>query len=117
MNGVATTAAISIESPNWSMPLIETRAALDPARAGPAVRAIRWPRITYATKHRQLANANTNPHGSPDSRTFVSTATPVTATIRAAMLRRVRAPSAARTTIPRNSTAPTVESGSRSTAR
>jgi hypothetical protein len=44
-------------------------------------------------------------------------ATPAVVTARAAALRTVRAPAAARITVPRNSIAPTVDSGSRSTAR
>jgi hypothetical protein len=43
--------------------------------------------------------------------------TPAVVSTRAPALRRVRAPAAARITVPRNSIAPTVDSGSRSTAR
>ena len=68
-------------------------------------------------KPRQLAKANANPTGSPASRMAVSVATPPTARARASRLRRVRAPAAASTTVPRNSMAPTVASGSRSMAR
>ena len=43
--------------------------------------------------------------------------TPAVVSARPPALRQVRAPAAARTTVPRNSIAPTVDSGSRSTAR
>ena len=65
----------------------------------------------------QFANANTNPSGWPPSRIAVISATPVTVSASAPALRRVRAPAAASTMVPRNSIAPTVDSGNRSTAR
>ena len=43
--------------------------------------------------------------------------TPAVVSASAPALRQVRAPAAARITVPRNSIAPTVDSGSRSTAR
>ena len=95
------------------MPLI---AGPSPGAVG-VVLAIRWPSTTYSMKPAQLANAKTKPSGSPASRTSVRAATPPTASASASRLRRVRAPAAARTTVPRNSIAPTVDSGSRSTAR
>ena len=64
---------------------------------------------------KQLANAKTNPQGSASSRTSVSPPTPATTSSNASAFRDVRAPAAASTTTPRNSMAPTVESGSRST--
>ena len=68
-------------------------------------------------KPTQSPNANTKPSGWAVSRNAVSAATPATVSVRAAALRRVRAPAAASTTVPRNSMAPTVASGSRATAR
>ena len=65
----------------------------------------------------QLPNANANPSGCPAMRMPVIVATPATASARAAALRLVLAPRAASSTVPRNSMAPTVASGSRSTAR
>jgi hypothetical protein len=65
----------------------------------------------------QLANAKTNPSGWPANLTTVIRATPPTVSASAPALRRVRAPAAARTMVPRNSIVPTVASGSRSTAR
>ena len=68
-------------------------------------------------KQAQLPNANTNPSGWAASWITVSNATPPTVRARAAALRRVRAPAAASTIVPRNSIAPTVASGSRAMAR
>ena len=65
----------------------------------------------------QLANAKANPSGCPVNRIAVTAATPAVVSARAAALRGVRAPAAARSTGPPNSIAPTVDSGSRSTAR
>jgi len=65
----------------------------------------------------QLANANTKPSGWPPSRIAVTAATPAVVRASAPALRQVRAPAAARTTVPRNSIALTVDSGSRATAR
>ena len=68
-------------------------------------------------KPAQLAKAKTNPNGSPEIRALVSATTPATASASAATFRLVRAPTAASTMMPRNSIAPTVASGIRSTAR
>ena len=65
----------------------------------------------------QLANAKTNPSGWPVMRIAVMVATPAVVSASAPALRAVRAPAAARITVPRNSIAPTVDSGSRATAR
>jgi hypothetical protein len=65
----------------------------------------------------QLANAKTNPSGRPVTRIAVMVITPAVVRARAPALRRVRVPAAARATVPPNSIAPTVDSGSRSTAR
>ena len=65
----------------------------------------------------QLANAKAKPSGWPARRAAVMVITPAVVSVRAAALRAVRAPAAARITVPQNSIAPTVDSGSRSTAR
>ena len=65
----------------------------------------------------QLAKAKTKPSGWPVMRIEAMVTTPAVVSTRAPVLRRVRAPAAARITVPRNSIAPTVDSGSRSTAR
>lgn len=104
-HGVATAAATSMAAPSRSIP------------PGPAAFAIRWPSTTYSMNSAQLANAKANPSGCPASLIAVTAVTPAVVSARAAALRRVRAPAAARITVPRNSIAPTVDSGSRPTAR
>jgi hypothetical protein len=101
--GVAATAAISIAMPSWSMP-------------GPLF-AIVWPSTTYTMNSTQLPNAHTNPSGCPSRRIAVIVATPAMVSASATALRQVRVPMTASSTVPRNSMAPTVDSGSRSTAR
>ena len=84
---------------------------------GPPSFAIRWPSTMYSMNSAQFAKAKTNPSGCPVTRTAVMAATPAVVSRRATALRGVRAPAAASSTGPRNSIAPTVDSGSRSTAR
>ena len=107
---MAVTAAISMAAPSRSIPPGRSWSAL------PAF-AIRWPSTMYSMNSAQLAKAKTNPSGCPVSRIAVMAATPAVVSARAAALRGVRDPAAARITVPRNSIAPTVDSGSRSTAR
>ena len=71
----------------------------------------------YSMNSAQFTKAKTNPSGCPVTRIAVMAATPAVVRMSAAALRGVRAPAAARITVPRNSIAPTVDSGSRSTAR
>ena len=52
-----------------------------------------------------------------DRRIVVMVITPAVVSTIAPVLRQVRTPAAARITVPRNSMAPTVDNGSRSTAR
>ena len=104
-HGVAITAATSMAAPSRSIP------------PGPPAFAIRWPSTMYSMNSAQFAKAKTNPSGWPVMRTAVMAATPPVVRMRARALRGVRAPAAARMTVPRNSIAPTVDSGSRSTAR
>ena len=59
-NGVATTAAMSMDMPSWSILLIGDAGEPLPSAA---VFAMRWPSITYSMKPRQLANANAKPSG------------------------------------------------------
>ncbi|HZR48442.1 MAG TPA: hypothetical protein VFB06_02890 [Streptosporangiaceae bacterium] len=101
--GVATTTATSIDAASLSIP--------------PPAFAIRWPSITYTINSTQLPKANTNPSGWPVSRIDVTSATPPVVSTRATAFRPVRVPMIARSTVPRNSMAPTVDSGRRSTAR
>lgn len=101
--GVAAAAATSIDAASTS------------TRRGPF--DTRWPRITYSMNNAQLANANANPSGWPASLTAVIAATPAVVSTTAVILRPVRAPAAARSTVPPNSIAPTVASGNRATAR
>jgi hypothetical protein len=79
--------------------------------------AIRWPSTMYSMNSPQLAKAKTNPSGCPVTRIAVMAAAPAVVSASAPALRAVRAPAAASITVPRNSIAPTVDSGSRSTAR
>jgi hypothetical protein len=65
----------------------------------------------------QLPKAYRNPSGWPAKRTSVIAATPIVVRARARTLRLLRAADAASSTVPRNSTAPTVDSGSRASAR
>ena len=86
-----------------------------PAPRFPApVFAIRWPSTMYSINSPQLAK--TNPSGCPVIRIAVIAATPAVVSASAPALRAVRAPAAASITVPGNSIAPTVDSGSRSTA-
>src|ERR1039458_2044419 len=92
-NGVATRAAMSMDRPSWSIPLIGDAGESPPPAP---VFAMRWPSITYSMKPMQLANAKTKPSGWLDSRTAVRTNTPPTARTRASTFRRVRAPAGGR---------------------
>jgi len=57
-SGVA--AAMSMDRPSWSIPLIDDA---DESLPSAAVFAMRWPTMTYSMKPMQLANANANPSG------------------------------------------------------
>ena len=85
-------------------------------RPGPAL-ASRWPSTMYSMNSAQLANAKAKPSGAAEMLNVVMVATPAVVSVSAPALRQVRTPAAARITVPRNSMAPTVDSGSRSTAR
>jgi hypothetical protein len=87
------------------------------AAPGLPVFAIRWASTTYSMNSVQFANAKTKPRGCPVTRIEVIVTTPAVVSTRAPALRQVLAPPAARSTVPRNSMAPTVDSGSRATAR
>jgi hypothetical protein len=103
------TAAIAMAAASRSMP--------EGRPVPPEAFAIRWPSTMYSMNSAQLANAKAKPSGWPASRITVIVMTPAVVSARAAALRAVRAPAAARITVPPNSIAPTVDSGSRSTAR
>lgn len=107
--GAAAIAATHMAAESLSTPL-------GPLPSTPAT-AIRWPRTMYAMNSAQLAKAKANPSGCPVRRIAVMVATPAVVSPRAPALRTVRAPAAARITVPRNSIALTVDRGSRSTAR